>query len=994
MSSPGIKKSDPNVFAQLEIAQSKTHRISNKDLIAFGEKNSGTFIKIIREVFGGMKWVNDALNERFYHRAVEVINKHNWEVVRQEFKILGENKNVSFAKLVPKDALLLPGTAQYKIIKKYHDDEALRSEVKEMKQQQTANKWFEKVEPKEHWLDSFTYDLNKELDGLLKGDSSNIHQLNEIEKDNHSFISQADFGVLAQAVIKNEIKKVSDGQVELIKDVIKFSKENHLKPLEVYKQFKPQLEHYEKTDDEVAFLDSFRNQKLTSQMTTPDAINEVVKTFNLSELDTLKEKFIALGSPKALMSRISKNEKASNGDVYYKDTASLKIKPEELQFQMDRLNNVKDLLEPFDLSNDFGQYIKEEFDNGSHDKKSLLQLFDKVATKFESFFISFQDIEGMESQDIKDLYSLYTDRINKTEKLPREVAYEISGKIKENGLNQTLDSLRFKKDVTDIEIFNALDVVGGQVSDSFTKAGNQMTTAFSKWTENFKVPETKSEQELKAQKKQFENWLKDKKIPQADAERLYEFYDRVVDKHVYSPEILGQALKYEIENKKLDTLMDSLFPRATFEFLGSKKHIEADPLDLFFESAGKQELLSSSFKLQTREMVGQMFGGRNTTFDHEKFADQLSDLFKNKNVLLSKKSLDSATVFISFAASLAVQGYPIPLIMKELGAKKANFSDYDLKKMDGELDPLVLNNIEVNIQKETERELIKTGSKKDSVSDLFKRDPTALISNVGSTFIEHLFSGNLNLGKDEIQKGINSFAPILNPLLADFLDDNEGIANGVVNGLIRTTPETLSMALQIPKAIAKDQIVFDKSKKDMFQSVIQTVLDANEKYRRSKENKREIKKSELLPKEEWLLFGLNDLSKGAPFIETLSTMGSGLVGGFIAGKIINNVVSSFLNGMPNLTSQEKDEMSTSASSLVQMILPVIPKLKEKHDLKVYTAFIQDLNNLVRSDREITGEEVTEKIKGIVSHFLDNELDQYNEPIYAAIQTLPKALANG
>jgi len=95
-----------------------------------------------------------------------------------------------------------------------------------------------------------------------------------------------------------------------------------------------------------------------------------------------------------------------------------------------------------------------------------------------------------------------------------------------------------------------------------------------------------------------------------------------------------------------------------------------------------------------------------------------------------------------------------------------------------------------------------------------------------------------------------------------------------------------------------------------------------------------------------------------------------------------------------LTSQEKDEMSTSASSLVQMILPVIPKLKEKHDLKVYTAFIQDLNNLVRSDREITGEEVTEKIKGIVSHFLDNELDQYNEPIYAAIQTLPKALANG
>ncbi len=72
-------------------------------------------------------------------------------------------------------------------------------------------------------------------------------------------------------------------------------------------------------------------------------------------------------------------------------------------------------------------------------------------------------------------------------------------------------------------------------------------------------------------------------------------------------------------------------------------------------------------------------------------------------------------------------------------------------------------------------------------------------------------------------------------------------------------------------------------------------------------------------------------------------------------------------------------------------MPIIPELKKKHKLEEYTKFIQEFNALIHRDEPITGEEVVACFKPITSHFLNNELDQYKEPIYGALQSIPNAL---
>jgi len=828
--------SEANLFAQLEVVQSKTSQINRLVLISFGEQNSGALLKLIKKIFKllGSITLVDNIDNRFYNRAVVVIKKHNFEIVMKEFHIKNAEKDPVLLKLVPSEILLLPNTTQYKAIKKLHDDESLKVEISLIKK--APKSWITIPQPQNHWLDTFTYDLQQDIQALLKGDSSKIHQLNEMKKQNHTLISDEDFGLLVRDVIKETtIKNVTKTQVESVKDIIDFFNQN---------QF---------------IVKKLGNQLSSNQMEVYNLLEGQINSYD----ETEKLNFLKF------------------------------IESEEFVAQQNVLETLKEVIKNFD--------------------------------------------------------SIKIQNLRKTDPV--------------------------------------------------------------------------------AQREDFKIWLKEQKFLDADAIRLYNFFERLADKNIYSPKVIAEALQLQISMKPIATLMDELFPRKHLNFDplgwfgGNKTIVEADPLDLFFQSAGKQELLKACFKIETREIVKKETEGTLTTEESEKFGNELSDLFKNSHLLLGQDSLSSARGLITFAAILSSRATP-SIIMKELQAKNKYFNEFDLEKLaeSNKLQPLILKRIEETLVK-------KAKVKDQDIAAAISKNPTLLMSTVVSTFIEKLFPKTSKLETGKIQKAISTFAPLLNPIFAKsfiqtFLDNNPNLSdeqkkslreiagtlsnamatdqnliiNEVINGLLNTTLSTLDVALELPKKIVKDQLVFkDSNEGNAFHTLIKTIVDTNEIYRMALETKTDLKTLPLPPTEKWLLVGLEDLSKGVPLVNSLTTMipsfivNTGGVTEYFAGKIIKNLTASFLADNKEMTLKEREEMAEAASDLAKIILPIIPEIKNKHNLAIYTQFIEDLNSLVHSKAPITGDEVTAKIKGITDHFLDNELKQYYEPIYEAIQSIPTIL---
>lgn len=895
-------ETEVSLFNQLESLQAANASLDRNDLIHFGEELSSPFFKLIKTVFGGMEWVSKALDNRFYDRAVTVIKQHNWEVVNDTFKIKNGSENPVLEKLVPSNIVLLPKTPQFQAIQKFYDDETLKAEVNNMKNLDSKDRL---KASQDHWLEAFSPNLKNDLETLLEGNTSSIHQLNRLMKDQK--LSQFTFGNLVKDVIgETPLKEITKDQMQSVTNVIKFFNEHQFLleklPGENFAQVYELLESTGKPEDKMAFLEFFKGKEIIKSLDIKTTIQETQKEFKA--------------------------------------------------FQYEKLKN-------------------------------------------EAFAGLLQDYPTISKENADELRLLYDDRLDKTKNDPNTVIKNLKDQIGKNGLEDTLNSLRLKKEITDIEVFNDLDRVGDEISNAFDKAGDQISDAFKKWTASLKN-DSPSDILVKNQKADFKAWLKNEKIPEKDATRLYEFYDRLVDKNVYSPKIIGEALKMHLQGKDLKKTMDDLFPRTSTDWFGI---IEADPLDVFYKSDGKKALLEACFKLEAREIVKQAMIGQNVDQQTmEQFADQFSSIFENSNQLIKKEALLGSAKLMAFAAILATK-YPRDIVIKEFQAKQANFYNYDLEDIDSNLDPLILSRIEENVRANAEKELFKTGAKKDDVASLARRNPTLLIGTVAANFIEKLFSDDSKVDKAIIQQSINAFSPLLNPIILNSKAlDNDLIINGTANMLIKTKQETIGKVLELPKAIIKDQIVFDESGKgDFFYTMVQTIVDANEIFRTAKENKTDLKTLKLKPIQKWLLFSLQDLSNGMPFVETINSIvpsaivKTGIVAEYFAGKVAASLTASLLEDNYDLTYEEKEKMAEGASALAKTILPIIPKLKEKHNVERYTAFIKDLNSLVHSEKPITGEEVAEKIKGIVDHFLDKEIDQYNTPIYAAIQSIPTLL---
>lgn len=548
------------------------------------------------------------------------------------------------------------------------------------------------------------------------------------------------------------------------------------------------------------------------------------------------------------------------------------------------------------------------------------------------------------------------------------------------------------------------------------------------------------------QKLEFKSWLSKQGFKPEDEARINKFYENVLDEKIYDAKVLANALKVKIEEKKSPrAFMDEVFPT----FLG----MESDPADVIMRkpslmSKGKLAILEQCFKENAKEAVRNVYG------ENIPLQTDVVSLFKKTNILPEKEAYSMVSDLFTMVAILEKEGHSSEIIMKEVKARQADFYGFDVDKMNeerGELQPVVLQRIAENVKKESELEAVRLNRMANSSYNAIKRDPNALISAAASTFIVKLFPDNAKIDEDKIKKAVVALGPIINPMIKEGLSkaDPEFI-NSTVDILKETNEALLGSVLTLGKTAAKEFIAFDTEKQGFVRSVVvknmdevpsiveeaerkgfksvithepsgaivisftsanpianlvNTVVSANEAYRKAKLENVDLKKADdayfeknhISAFEKWLLVGLGELSEGVPMINTLANripnfiQGTGVFTEKIAGIVAEKVVASFLEGNQNLTKDEKKNLAEGAKALAEVLLPIIPELKNKHNIEMYTKFIQDFNALIHSDKPITGEMVVDVMKPITTHFLNNELDQYKEPLFAAMQSIPNAL---
>lgn len=178
--------------------------------------------------------------------------------------------------------------------------------------------------------------------------------------------------------------------------------------------------------------------------------------------------------------------------------------------------------------------------------------------------------------------------------------------------------------------------------------------------------------------------------------------------------------------------------------------------------------------------------------------------------------------------------------------------------------------------------------------------------------------------------------------------------------------------------------------------VVQGIVEANKLHCDAKRNKKSLKDMEMTDGQRWLLFDLEELSSKVSWANKLQGLagfveGLGVVGEWVVKSILKKVIEGNLKSNESLSTAQKNAIIENVDKLVPILIPMLTNLLKKHDLAYYAKFFEELNNMVHKDKPVDAQEVAEKLQEFVSHFLDNEFDQYKEPLFEVLASLPNLI---
>lgn len=294
--------------------------------------------------------------------------------------------------------------------------------------------------------------------------------------------------------------------------------------------------------------------------------------------------------------------------------------------------------------------------------------------------------------------------------------------------------------------------------------------------------------------------------------------------------------------------------------------------------------------------------------------------------------------------------------------------------------------------------------------------------------------------KDELKEALKLIAPFANELILsedvkEYLNKKEKNIEGKANfikGLLGSTKGTdiitvLALVINIIKANINNPTGF-------VHEMVKTITDANLNYQKSKNlsnqltpalqkefdqlspmqlragvgkeflTERERYIDSLSPIQKWLLDGLPNLAKKTPFFNTLANVGFSFLdtgvgqwlGGAIGGRAIKTQIIKLIDNSPLSDEQKKywkenENLMRGVEKLVNVLIPIIPKIKANHDLNFYSAAVRNINELVHQDMPIQPEKVTEELSRVITHFLDEDLMKYRDPLVFTLQEVPSIL---
>lgn len=485
-----------------------------------------------------------------------------------------------------------------------------------------------------------------------------------------------------------------------------------------------------------------------------------------------------------------------------------------------------------------------------------------------------------------------------------------------------------------------------------------------------------------------------------DVKKLYEFYSDVTSKGLYNSEIISKALQKLIEKKGISKVVGGAIGG-----LGSR-------LSLTFLSDEEKEFITLCFSYHAQKIAKEECTKRGINYSStiQNTMDEVVSLFANRDVVPNKESIAYLSDFFRFVAQLGLDNHPASSIQKVLSLKKKSFCNLDVESIkDQKLKPLAFS-LKKTISDEVALDAKKAQGPEKKFEDIgsaIQNNPTRLISTLGSAFIEQLLPEHSPKQKKQIAEAIDSFAPIINPLLSesDFVKDLNDrpsfkmMISSIFAGASGLSKEILNPLLEVLKIFVKEQIVLESKSgiEGPIQWLVSNITEANALFRKAKKEGTKLEDLEIPKIQKWLLLGLHDLSEKKSLISTLSSavpsfiQSTAGVTGFLSGKAIGLYVWYILKDNTDLTNEEKSNMRNGAETLANILLPIVPKIKENHNLDLYTQFIKDIDSIVRSDTPADGHEIVEKLQAVMAHFLDEELDHYKDPVYAALQNVPSLL---
>lgn len=289
-----------------------------------------------------------------------------------------------------------------------------------------------------------------------------------------------------------------------------------------------------------------------------------------------------------------------------------------------------------------------------------------------------------------------------------------------------------------------------------------------------------------------------------------------------------------------------------------------------------------------------------------------------------------------------------------------------------------------------------------SIEDTLKNNPFSIGQKLLPTFLGKIV--NDSEVERKLDQALEAIAPFANELILSedvkaFLNKKEGKINDkflpIKLILVSTSKENFALALSLGKTIAKSTL-----KGELGKFVANFLVEANAlHFKRDTLATKDQKKfdQKLSPLQLWLLTGLPQLASKTPFINTLTSAGTSILntsfGQWVAGGIGSKVLRGFLSDLIDeapLSDERKaywknnQELMNGIDSLVKILVPVIPKIKEKLNLDYYTEAVKKINGHVQSPTPVDLEKVQATLLEVVNHFLDEDLIHFEEPLLATV----------